>query len=110
MATEPVCRFVQLRMRDAQQRVAEFCRQYGFVLDPAAEVGSLSVGEQQRVEIIKVLYRGAELLILDEPTAVMVPPEGDELFNNPRQTVAQGRTVIFTNPKPDRGLATPDPA
>src|SRR5436309_1866883 len=108
LGSEPVWRFGRLRMREAQQRVAELCRQYGFVLDPAAEVGSLSVGEQQRVEIIKVLYRGAELLILDEPTAVLVPQEVDELFNNLRQLVTQGKTVIFISHKLDEVLAISD--
>ena len=108
LGSEPVWRFGRLRMREAQQRVAELCRQYGFVLDPTAEVGSLSVGEQQRVEIIKVLYRGAELLILDEPTAVLVPQEVDELFNNLRQLVAQGKTVIFISHKLDEVLAISD--
>src|SRR5207249_903239 len=108
LGSEPVWGFGRLRMREAQQRVAELCRQYGFVLDPTAEVGSLSVGEQQRVEIIKVLYRGAELLILDEPTAVLVPQEVDELFNNLRQLVAQGKTVIFISHKLDEVLAISD--
>src|SRR5947209_2770250 len=108
LGSEPVWGFGRLRMREAQQRVAELCRQYGFVLDPTAEVGSLSVGEQQRVEIIKVLYRGAELLILDEPTAVLVAQEVDELFNNLRQLVAQGKTVIFISHKLDEVLAISD--
>src|SRR5437899_3711732 len=108
LGSEPVWGFGRLRMREAQQRVAELCRQYGFVLDPTAEVGSLSVGEQQRGEIIQVLYRGAELLLLDEPPAVLVPQEVDELFNNLRQLVAQGKTVIFISHKLDEVLAISD--
>jgi simple sugar transport system ATP-binding protein len=98
----------QLRMAEAHQQVAELCQQYGFSLDPAALVGHLSVGEQQRVEIIKVLYRGAELLILDEPTAVLVPQEVDELFNNLRRLKEQGKTIIFISHKLDEVLALSD--
>src|SRR2546428_11729267 len=81
LGSEPASGLGRLRMREARQRVADLCRQYGFILDPGAEVGALSVGEQQRVEIIKVLYRGAELLILDEPTAVLGPPESEGMIH-----------------------------
>ena len=108
LGSEPIRRLGRLRMREAQHVVTELCAQYGFALDPAAEVGTLSVGEQQRVEIIKVLYRGAELLILDEPTAVLVPQEVDELFNNLRQLRAQGKTIIFISHMLDEVLAISD--
>ena len=98
----------QLRMTEAHQQVAELCKQYGFSLDPFALVGRLSVGEQQRVEIIKVLYRGAELLILDEPTAVLVPQEVEELFHNLRRLKEQGKTIIFISHKLDEVLAISD--
>ncbi len=98
----------QLRIPEAHQQVADLCQQYGFSLDPAALVGRLSVGEQQRVEIIKVLYRGAELLILDEPTAVLVPQEVEELFSNLRRLKEQGKTVIFISHKLDEVLAISD--
>jgi ABC-type uncharacterized transport system ATPase subunit len=95
LGSEPVRSLGRLRMREAQRAVADLCAQYGFALDPAAEVSTLGVGAQQRVEIIKVLYRGAELLILDEPTAVLVPQEVDELFSNLRRLREQGKTIIF---------------
>ncbi len=104
LGSEPVRALGRLRMREARQRVADLCARYGFALDPAARVGSLSVGEQQRVEIIKVLYRGAELLILDEPTAVLVPQEVVELFHNLRELRAQGKTIIFISHKLDEVL------
>ena len=98
----------RLRMTEAHQRIAALSQQYGFSLDPAALVGHLSVGEQQRVEIIKVLYRGAELLILDEPTAVLVPQEVEELFSNLRRLKEQGKTIIFISHKLDEVLAISD--
>jgi simple sugar transport system ATP-binding protein len=107
LGSEPTA-WGRLRMGEAQQRVADLCQQYGFSLDPTALVGTLSVGEQQRVEIIKVLYRGAELLILDEPTAVLVPQEVDELFNNLRRLKEQGKTIVFISHKLDEVLAISD--
>ncbi len=98
----------QLRMTEAHRQVAELCKQYGFSLDSAALVGRLSVGEQQRVEIIKVLYRGAELLILDEPTAVLVPQEVEELLSNLRRLKEQGKTIIFISHKLDEVLGISD--
>ncbi len=88
-----------LHPRRAEAEVAALCRRYGLALDPAAEVGGLSVGEQQRVEILKVLYRGAGLLILDEPTAVLAPQEVAELFANLRRLKEQGKTIIFISHK-----------
>ena len=64
-------------------------------IDPDAIVGELSVGLQQRVEILKALYRGAEILILDEPTAVLTPPEADQLFALLRALKAQGKTCLL---------------
>jgi len=107
LGSEPAA-WGQLRMTEAHQQVAELCQQYGFSLDPAALVGRLSVGEQQRVEIIKVLYRGAELLILDEPTAVLVPQEVEELFSNLRRLKEQGKTIIFISHKLDEVLGISD--
>ena len=81
----------RLALATARERIGALCTQYGFVLDPDAEVEALSVGEQQRVEIIKVLYRGADVLILDEPTAVLTPQEVDDLFANLRRLRAEGK-------------------
>jgi simple sugar transport system ATP-binding protein len=97
-----------LRMRDAEREVGELCRRYGFALDLRAPVSTLSVGGQQRVELVKVLYRGAEILILDEPTAVLVPQEVEELFANLRLLKAQGKTILFISHKLDEVLRIAD--
>src|SRR5438876_6293293 len=73
LGSEPVWRFGRLRMREAQQRVAELCRQYGFVLDPAAEVGSLSVGEQQRVRFLRFCTGAASFSFWADPRRCLVP-------------------------------------
>ena len=108
LGSEPSGALGSLRLHEAETRVAELCTQYGFVLNPATRVDTLSVGEQQRVEIIKVLYRGAELLILDEPTAVLVPQEVEELFSNLRRLREQGKTIIFISHKLDEVLQISD--
>jgi simple sugar transport system ATP-binding protein len=108
LGSEPTGAFGRLQRREAEERVRELCQQYGFALDPAAEVSTLSVGEQQRVEIIKVLYRGADVLILDEPTAVLVPQEVDELFMNLRRLREQGKTIIFISHMLDEVLEISD--
>src|SRR5207245_8254344 len=86
----------------------ELSQTYGMSLDPDRLVEDLSVGERQRAEIIKVLYRGARILILDEPTAVLVPQEVDELFRNLRDLKREGVTVIFISHKLDEVLAVSD--
>jgi energy-coupling factor transporter ATP-binding protein EcfA2 len=73
--------------------------QYGLRVDPKAKIWQLSVGEQQRVEILKTLYRGANVLIFDEPTAVLAPQEIDELIATMRSLVAQGKSIIFISHK-----------
>ncbi len=80
-------------------KLAELAREYGLEVDPDAIVGELSVGLQQRVEILKALVRGAEILVLDEPTAVLTPAEADQLFNMLRTLKAQNKTVIFITHK-----------
>ena len=81
---------------------------YGLAVDPDTLVADLGVGDRQRVEILKVLYRGARILILDEPTAVLVPQEVDELFASLRELTAEGVTVIFISHKLDEVLAVAD--
>jgi general nucleoside transport system ATP-binding protein len=81
------------------KRITELGQTYGLQVDPRAPVWQLSVGQQQRVEIIKALYRGAELLILDEPTAVLTPQEVAEFFVILRQMVQEGHSVIFISHK-----------
>ncbi|MGL4974734.1 MAG: ABC transporter ATP-binding protein [Bosea sp. (in: a-proteobacteria)] len=83
----------------ARMELARLSDTYGLTIDPDAIVGTLPVGLQQRVEILKALYRGAEILILDEPTAVLTPPEADALFELLRALKAQGKTVILITHK-----------
>src|SRR5436190_5642586 len=88
-----------LRPREIERRVAELGERYGTAVHPRARIWQLSVGEQQRVEILKALYRDARILILDEPTAVLTPQEADALFVTLRAMAAEGRTVIFISHK-----------
>jgi simple sugar transport system ATP-binding protein len=81
------------------QRIVELAKVYGLEVDPDAYVWQLAVGQQQRVEIIKALYRGAALLILDEPTAVLTPQEVNELFTTLRQMSRDGHALIFISHK-----------
>ncbi|MGH2710975.1 MAG: ABC transporter ATP-binding protein [Actinomycetota bacterium] len=92
----------------AADRVRELGRAYGLGVDPDALVEELSVGEEQRVEIIKALYRGADLLILDEPTAVLTPGEAKDLFRILRALRDAGKTVVFISHKLDEVLAVAD--
>jgi simple sugar transport system ATP-binding protein len=92
----------------ARERITELSSAYGFELDPDELVETLGVGERQRVEILKVLYRGARVIILDEPTAVLVPQEVDALFANLRGLREQGHTLIFISHKLDEVLAIAD--
>ena len=108
LGMEPTSRFGILAMRTAQDRIVELGRQYGLEVDPEALVEDLGVGDRQRVEILKVLYRGARILILDEPTAVLVPHEVAELFDALRELKEQGLTVIFISHKLDEVLSVAD--
>ena len=83
----------------ARVKLVAVSQQFGLPVDPDARVGSLSVGERQRVEILKALYRGARILILDEPTAVLTPQESEALFDTLGQMVAQGLSIIFISHK-----------
>jgi simple sugar transport system ATP-binding protein len=92
----------------ARQRLVELGNQYGLSVDPDDLIADLGVGEKQRTEILKVLYRGANILILDEPTAVLVPQEVDELFRSLRELAEGGATVIFISHKLDEVLRYAD--
>ncbi len=92
----------------ARARIAEIGQRYGLRLAPDELVESLGVGDRQRVEIMKVLYRGATTIILDEPTAVLVPQEVDELFDNLRELTAEGLTVVFISHKLDEVRSVAD--
>jgi ABC-type uncharacterized transport system ATPase subunit len=99
-----------LRRGEAKVRaeMARLSRDYGLQIDVDAIVGELSVGLQQRVEILKALYRGADILILDEPTAVLTPPEADALFELLRALKAQGKTIVLITHKLREIMAVTD--
>jgi len=99
---------VFLDRKAAAARIREISAQYGLEVDPAAYIKDLPVGVQQRVEIIKLLYRHADILILDEPTAVLTPQEADELFKIMRSLAAQGKSIIFITHKLKEVLAIAD--
>jgi ABC-type uncharacterized transport system ATPase subunit len=88
-----------LDRRSVARRIRDLSQQYGLIVDPDSLVQDLPVGAQQRVEIIKALYRNADILILDEPTAVLTPQEADELFVIMRSLVKQGKSIIFITHK-----------
>ena len=90
---------VLLDERGAERRVRELSEQFGLAVDPDALVSDITVGQQQRVEILKALYRGADLLILDEPTAVLTPQEAGELFSILRSLQADGKSIVFISHK-----------
>src|SRR5258706_12515107 len=99
LGNEPVRDVVLLDERGAEAPVSELSKQYGLAVDPAALVADITVGQQQRVEILKALYRGAEILILDEPTAVLTPQEATELFEIVRSLRSDGKSIIFISHK-----------
>lgn len=107
LGSEPTKRG-QIHFAAARTRIAELASAYGLELDPDSLVANLSVGERQRLEIVKVLYRGARILILDEPTAVLVPQEIAELFASVRRLTAEGVTVLFISHKLDEVLQIAD--
>ncbi len=86
-------------LRTTADRVKEICDRYGFVMDPFKKVYDMSVSEKQTLEIIKVLYRGSDILILDEPTAVLTPQETDKLFTVIRNMKADGKSIIIITHK-----------
>src|SRR5262245_586856 len=90
------------------KQVADLSQKFGLAVDPEAKIWQLSVGEQQRVEILKMLYQGAKILIMDEPTAVLTPQEVTELFKTLRTMAASGHTIIFISHKLDEVLAIAD--
>jgi general nucleoside transport system ATP-binding protein len=99
LASEPTRSGVLLDTGAAEQRVRELADRFKFHIDPHARIQDITVGQQQRVEILKALYRNADILILDEPTAVLTPQEAVELSEILKQFVAQGLSVIFISHK-----------
>lgn len=90
------------------QKILELQQQFGLKVDPTAYIWQLSVGEQQRVEILKTLYRGADILIMDEPTAVLAPQEIEELMQTMRTMTEQGKSIIFISHKLNEVTAVAD--
>ncbi len=90
---------LRIDQKELHRSAEELGEKYGLPVDPAARIWQLSVGEQQRVEILKLLYRNAKILILDEPTAVLTPQESQALFKTMRQMAQEGRSVIFVSHK-----------
>ena len=107
LANEPT-KGLFLDLAGAEERVQELSSQFGLAVRPEARVSSISVGMQQRAEILKALYRGAEILILDEPTAVLTPQEAGELFAITRSLQADGRSIIFISHKLNEVLEIAD--
>jgi ABC-type uncharacterized transport system ATPase subunit len=97
-----------LHERQSEAEVAALAERFGMRVDPRARIWQLSVGEQQRVEILKMLYRGARILIMDEPTAVLAPQEADDLFATLRSMTGEGRSVVFISHKLGEVLAIAD--
>jgi simple sugar transport system ATP-binding protein len=107
LGTEPLLGW-RSRHQHARRRLLELARSFGLAVDPGRLVGDLSVGERQRVEILKALYRGAGILILDEPTAVLTPQESEHLFHTLRRMVGEGLSVVFISHKMHEILAVSD--
>jgi ABC-type uncharacterized transport system ATPase subunit len=103
LGTEPLWQLFS-RRRDARRKLVDTARRFGLQVDPEALIADLSVGERQRVEILKALARGARILILDEPTAVLTPDEAESLFGTLQQLIAQGLSAIFISHKLDEVL------
>lgn len=94
--------------KKAEAEISQLARDFGFQLNLRAKVEDLSVGQQQRIEVLKALYRGARILILDEPTAVLTPPEVEEFFKILRRMREQGKTIIIITHKLNEVLALSD--
>jgi general nucleoside transport system ATP-binding protein len=94
--------------RAAEQRVRELSEQFGLAVDPGALVSEITVGQEQRVEILKALYRGADILVLDEPTAVLTPQEAHELFAIIASLKADGKSIVFISHKLNEVLEIAD--
>ena len=99
LGEETMANRVFLDRKESRRRIIELGRRFGFEIDPDAKVGSLSVGWQQRVEILKALYRNARILVLDEPTAVLTPQETEEIFGVLRRLAAAGHSIVFISHK-----------
>ena len=95
-------------LREIKKRIEEICRKYGFEMNPDQKVYSMTVSQKQTLEIIKVLYRGADILILDEPTAVLTPQETEKLFNIIKNMRDDGKSIIIITHKLHEVLSVSD--
>lgn len=108
LGREPRTRFGRLDTLRAEREVRELAEKFGLEADPKSPIETLTVGEQQRVEILKAFYRGARILILDEPTALLTPQEADRLFESIREFARMGLAVVFISHKLDEVLDISD--
>jgi general nucleoside transport system ATP-binding protein len=108
LAEEPTYAGVMLDVAEARRRVRELSDRFGLAVDPDALIQDISVAQQQRVEILKALYRGADILILDEPTSVLTPQEAQELFTIIRSLQEEGRSIVFISHKLHEALEVAD--
>jgi ABC-type uncharacterized transport system ATPase subunit len=108
LGTEPVRGAILLDERAAADRVRELAKSFNFEIDPDARIDSITVGQQQRIEIMKALYRNASILILDEPTAVLTPQEASDLFEILRTLKREGISIIFISHKLNEVLEIAD--
>ncbi len=92
----------------ARRKLSGICQRFGLTVEPDARVGDLSVGEQQRVEILKALYNDAHILVLDEPTAVLTNLEAERLFSTLKDMAREGLSLIFISHKLDEVIAAAD--
>jgi len=108
LAQEPRTGGVLLDISEAERRVQEISDRYGLAVDPRARIDQITVGQQQRVEILKALYREADILVLDEPTAVLTPQEAKELFEVVRSLTERGKSIVFISHKLNEVLEIAD--
>jgi len=108
LGAEPVTALGRIDVKKAERQTSDILQRFGLALESNVAVGSLGVGLRQRVEILKALYRDAEILILDEPTAVLTPQETQELFDTMRALADSGRAIIFITHKLREVLAVSD--
>ena len=98
----------RLNLREYDHEIGELSERFGLKVDPRAKIWQLSVGEQQRVEILKMLYRGTDILIMDEPTAVLAPQEIEDLFKTLQAMISEGKSIVFISHKLQEVMAIAD--
>jgi ABC-type uncharacterized transport system ATPase subunit len=98
----------RLNLREYDHEISELSERFGLKVDPRVKIWQLSVGEQQRVEILKMLYRGTDILIMDEPTAVLAPQEIEDLFKTLHAMIAEGKSIVFISHKLQEVMAIAD--